>query len=261
MTDIWGSILQHRGHSDLDGAYGSLGVVLVQVVDVSWQRNAEEVVLLPQAAQLLVVHVRAHFEGGHGRTCADIPEFHGLVPWGRDQLSAVGAPADLENKTRRTAEIYFLCPPASVHTRGMYVHRWDISQPDKTSKVWVMVFTGALKAAQTAHLCHTEKILAQMTLGKKNNNNTHSIDSSIVGFLSTQRTNFLTSTSITNKYLEMTPRICVIFRCISCVFGPKSTEPKYPADSLLTWPSALAVTNRLPSGEKRTQLTNWLCSF
>lgn len=129
----------------------------------------------------------------------------------------------------------------------------------------VMVFTGALKAAQTAHLCHTEKILAQMTLGKKNNNNTHSIDSSIVGFLSTQSTNFLTSSSITNKYLEMTPRICVsvcvIFRCISCVFGPKSTEPKYPADSLLTWPSALAVTNRLPSGEKRTQLTNWLCSF
>lgn len=38
-------------------------------------------------------------------------------------------------------------------------------------------------------------------------------------------------------------------------------EPKFPADSVLTWPSALAVTNRLPSGEKRTQLTNWLCVF
>lgn len=37
--------------------------------------------------------------------------------------------------------------------------------------------------------------------------NTHSIDSSIVGFLSTQCVDFLTSASITNKYLEMTPRI------------------------------------------------------
>lgn len=68
------------GHPDLDGAYGSVTVVLVQVVDVSRQRDAEEVVLLPQAAQLLVVHVRAHVEGGHSRTCADVPEFHGLVP-------------------------------------------------------------------------------------------------------------------------------------------------------------------------------------
>lgn len=96
--------------------------------------------------------------------------------------------------------------------------------------------------------------------------NTHSIDSSIMGFLSTQRTNFLSSTSITNKYLEMTPKICF---CITCsqfsdapiVFVTRLTEPKYPADLLLTWPSALAVTNRLPSGEKRTQLTNLLCSY
>lgn len=91
-------------------------------------------VVLPQAAQLLVVHVRAHVEGSHSRTCADIPEFHGLVPRGRDQLSAVGAPADLENATRRTGRIYWeflLYPPASAQMGGMYVHRWDISQPDK----------------------------------------------------------------------------------------------------------------------------------
>lgn len=34
-----------------------------------------------------------------------------------------------------------------------------------------------------------------------------------------------------------------------------------PGNPILTWPSALAVANRLPSGEKRTQLTNWLWSF
>lgn len=77
---IGGASLPHLGQSDLDGAYGSARVVLVQIVDVSCQRNAEEVVLLPQAAQLLVVHVRAHWEGSHSRTCADIPEFYGLVP-------------------------------------------------------------------------------------------------------------------------------------------------------------------------------------
>lgn len=52
-----------------------------------------------------------------------------------------------------------------------------------------------------------------------------------------------------------------IFRCIDCVFGTRLTKPKYAADSLLTWPSALAVANRSPSGEKRTQLTNWVCSL
>lgn len=44
-------------------------------------------------------------------------------------------------------------------------------------------------------------------------------------------------------------------------FSRRVIEPRLPADSILTWPSALAVTNRLPSGENRTQLTNWLCSF
>lgn len=82
-------------------------------------------VLLPQAAQLLVVHVRAHFEGSHSRTCVNIPEFHGLVPGGRDQLGVVGAPADLENTTRRTRGIYwefFIYPSASVQIGGMYLH-------------------------------------------------------------------------------------------------------------------------------------------
>lgn len=83
-------------NSDLNRAYGSVGVVLVQIVDVTWQGDAEEVVFLPQAAQLLVCHIRAQVEGGDSRTCTDIPEFHGLVPGGRDQLRAVGAPADLE---------------------------------------------------------------------------------------------------------------------------------------------------------------------
>lgn len=83
--------------SDLDDAYGPVRVVLVQIVDVSWQGDAKEIVLLPQAAQLLVCHFSAHVESCNGCTCTNIPELHGLVPWGRDQLGAVRAPADLED--------------------------------------------------------------------------------------------------------------------------------------------------------------------
>lgn len=92
-----GTDLLHPWESDLDGAYGPVRVVLVQIVDVSWQGDAEEVVFLPQAAQLQVCHVTAQVEGGDGCTCTNIPEFHGLIPWGRDQLGAVRAPADLED--------------------------------------------------------------------------------------------------------------------------------------------------------------------
>lgn len=38
----------------LDGANGSARVVLIQVVDVSGKRNAQEVIFLPQATQLLI---------------------------------------------------------------------------------------------------------------------------------------------------------------------------------------------------------------
>lgn len=54
-------------------------------------------VILPQAAQLLVCHFSAQVEGGDGSACTDIPEFHRLVPRGRDQLGAVRAPADLKD--------------------------------------------------------------------------------------------------------------------------------------------------------------------
>lgn len=82
--------------TDLDGAQGLVGVVLVKVVDVSWQGDAEEVVSLPQAAQLLVTHCGTHVEGGDRRFCANVPQFYSLVTWGGDQLAVVCAPADLE---------------------------------------------------------------------------------------------------------------------------------------------------------------------
>lgn len=53
-------------------------------------------VVLPQAAQLLVTHIGTHVEGGDRRACTDIPEFYSLVPRGGDQLGAVLAPADLD---------------------------------------------------------------------------------------------------------------------------------------------------------------------
>lgn len=83
--------------TDLDDAQGLVGVVLVKVVDVSWQGDAKEVVFLPQAAQLLVAHLCAHIEGGDGRSCADVPQFYSLVAWGGDELQAVWAKADLES--------------------------------------------------------------------------------------------------------------------------------------------------------------------
>lgn len=83
--------------TDLNDAQGFVRVVLVKVVDVSWQGDAEEVVSLPQAAQLQVTHFRTHFEGGDRRSCADVPQFYSLVARGGDQLGAVWAPADLES--------------------------------------------------------------------------------------------------------------------------------------------------------------------
>lgn len=82
--------------ADLDGAERPVGVALVQVVDVARQGDAEQVVLLPQAAQLLVHDVGTYVEGGEGRAGAYVPQLHRLVARGRDELGAVRAPAHLE---------------------------------------------------------------------------------------------------------------------------------------------------------------------
>lgn len=81
--------------ANLDGAEWAVRVVLVQIVDVARQGDAEQVVLLPQAAQLLVHDVGAHVEGGDRRVAAHVPQLHRLVPGGRDQLGTVWAPAYL----------------------------------------------------------------------------------------------------------------------------------------------------------------------
>lgn len=81
---------------NLDGTDGAVRVVLVQVVDVARQRDAEQVVLLPEAAQLLVHNISTQVEGGDGCASAHIPQLHRLVTRGGDQLGAVWAPANLQ---------------------------------------------------------------------------------------------------------------------------------------------------------------------
>lgn len=67
----------------LDDPEGFAGVVLVQVVDVSRQGDAEEVVLLPEAAQLLVQNIGAHGKRADHRVYIDIPNLRGFVSRGR----------------------------------------------------------------------------------------------------------------------------------------------------------------------------------
>ena len=79
----------------LDDPQGFAGVVFVQVVDVPRQGDAEEVVLLPQAAQLLVQNVGAHGKRGNDRVHIDIPNFRGFVSGSRKQMGTIRTPADL----------------------------------------------------------------------------------------------------------------------------------------------------------------------
>lgn len=65
------------GH--LEDPQGPVRVVLVQVVDVAGEGDAEQVVFLPQAAQLLVAGLAAHVEGGDRGVAGHIPQFHRLV--------------------------------------------------------------------------------------------------------------------------------------------------------------------------------------
>ena len=79
----------------LDDLQGFAGVVFVQVVDVARQGDAEEVVLLPQAAQLLVQDVGAHGKRVDDRVHVDVPDFRGFVSGSREQVGAIRTPADL----------------------------------------------------------------------------------------------------------------------------------------------------------------------
>lgn len=67
----------------LDDPEGLAGVVLVQIVDISRQGDAEEVVLLPQAAQLLVQDTGAHGKCVDHRVHVDIPNLRGFISRGR----------------------------------------------------------------------------------------------------------------------------------------------------------------------------------
>lgn len=66
----------------LDDLQGLAGVVLVQVVDVAGQGQAEQMVLLPQAAQLLVQDIGAQGKGGHSCCSPHVPQLGRLVPRG-----------------------------------------------------------------------------------------------------------------------------------------------------------------------------------
>lgn len=79
----------------LDDAEGLAGVVLVQVVDVPRQGDAEEVVLLPEAAQLLVQNIGAHGKRADHRVYIDIPNLRGFVSRGRQQMGAIRTPTNL----------------------------------------------------------------------------------------------------------------------------------------------------------------------
>ena len=52
----------------------------IQEVQVSRQGDADEVVLGPEASNLLVVHVIAHLVGAKARLGLDVPELASLVP-------------------------------------------------------------------------------------------------------------------------------------------------------------------------------------
>lgn len=143
-------------------------------------------VVLPQAAKLLVAHIRAHVEGGHSSPRTHVPEFDSLVSRRRDQLSAVGAPADLEN-TRGgggvTGNSYFVSSSSCANWR-------DALAAVRYRNRLLSIFT---------------KQQRPITLKDFKLNETYGIDSSTVGFLSAQRGNFLTRLSIKDDYLEMTP--------------------------------------------------------
>lgn len=79
----------------LDDPQGFAGIVFVQVVDVARQGDAEEVVLLPQAAQLLVQDVGAHGKRVDNRVHVDVPDFRGFVSGSREQVGTIRTPADL----------------------------------------------------------------------------------------------------------------------------------------------------------------------
>lgn len=79
---------------------------------------------------------------------------------------------------------------------------WPAEHKAETKRDLLGILTGWQKPCSCIryHRAHKDNICWN-NAGK----NTYSIDSSVVSFLSTQRTNFLTSTSITNQYLEMAP--------------------------------------------------------
>lgn len=85
----------HPAQPHLDDPQGFAGIVFVQVIDVPRQGDAEQVVLLPQAAQLLVQNVGAHGERGDDRVHIDVPNFRGFVSGSRKQMSAIRTPTNL----------------------------------------------------------------------------------------------------------------------------------------------------------------------
>ena len=66
----------------------------VQIVDVAWQRDANHVLAAPEAAQLLILDLVSHKEGGDWFVSFDVPKLAGLVAGRGQEALVVGAPSD-----------------------------------------------------------------------------------------------------------------------------------------------------------------------
>jgi len=69
------------------------GVALVEVDQVTTEREGNKVLSLPQATNLHVLNGGTELEGSYGLTSGDVPDFAGLVTRASEDLSTIGGPA------------------------------------------------------------------------------------------------------------------------------------------------------------------------
>eukprot|EP00048_Salpingoeca_helianthica_P014810 m.223675 g.223675 ORF g.223675 m.223675 type:complete len:548 (-) comp16296_c0_seq1:220-1863(-) len=78
----------------LDNAARAGGVGGIKIGDEAIDTNREKVRALPQAADLLVLDIRAHGKGADTRVGSHVPQLNSAVTRRRDELLAIGAPGD-----------------------------------------------------------------------------------------------------------------------------------------------------------------------
>lgn len=80
-----------------DDALGLGRIGQVEIVDEAGQRDGEDVLALPQARHLLILHGIAHEELGQQNALLHVPQLASLVTGHRQQLRSVGLPRDAIN--------------------------------------------------------------------------------------------------------------------------------------------------------------------